>query len=162
MTAMTESLLVIYGAGAHARKVCHAWTQAGGRVEAFVDDDPAATTPVPGVAMRSASSLETMPANTALFVAIGRAEVRRRLVELYAGRGWRLPAVVHPRASVAPDARLDAGVFIGAGAVVESAAHIGRGAIVDIGALVDHDARIGAFAHLRAGMVCKAGSEWNE
>jgi len=100
MTAMTESLLVIYGAGAHARKVCHAWTQAGGRVDAFVDDDPAATSPVPGVALRSAASLETMPANTALFVAIGRADVRRRLVELYAGRGWRLPAVVHPRASV--------------------------------------------------------------
>jgi UDP-N-acetylbacillosamine N-acetyltransferase len=84
------------------------------------------------------------------------------LVELYARRGWRLPAVVHPRAYIAPDARLDDAVFVGAGAVVESAAHVGRGAIVDIGALVDHDARIAAFAHLRAGMVCAAGAEWNE
>ena len=158
---MTETLL-IYGAGAHARKVCHAWTLAGGRVEAFVDDDPAVASPVAGVPVRVATSLDTMPANTALFVAIGRAEARRRLVELYAGRGWRLPAVVHPRACIAPDARLEEGVFIGAGAVVESAAQIGRGAIVDIGALVDHDVRIAAFVHLRAGMVCAAGSEWNE
>lgn len=158
---MTEALL-IYGAGAHARKVCHAWTLAGGRVEAFVDDDPAAASPVPGVPVRPAAIVETMPANTALFVAIGRADVRRRLIELYAARGWRLPAVVHPRACIAPDARLDEGVFVGAGAVVESAAHLGRGAIVDIGALVDHDARVAAFAHVRAGMVCAAASEWNE
>jgi len=158
---MTEALL-IYGAGAHARKVCHAWTLAGGRVEAFVDDDPAAVSPVPGVALRPAASLETMPANTALFIAIGRPEARRRLTDLYAARGWRLPAVVHPRACIAPDARLDEAVFVGAGAVVESAAHIGRGAIVDIGALVDHDARVAAFAHVRAGMVCAAATEWNE
>jgi len=158
---MTEALL-IYGAGAHARKVCHAWTLAGGRVEAFVDDDPAAASPVPGVPVLAATFLGVMPGNAALFVAIGRAEARRRLVELYAGHGWRLPVVVHPYACIAPDARLDEGVFVGAGAVVESAAHIGRGAIVDIGALVDHDARIAAFAHLRAGMVCTAGSEWNQ
>lgn len=158
---MTEAL-VIYGAGAHARKVCHAWTLAGGRVEAFIDDDPAAASPVPGVPLRAPTSLDTMPANTALFVAIGRAEARRRLIERYAERGWRLPAVVHPRACVAPDARLEDGVFVGAGAVVESASQIGRGAIVDIGALVDHDGRIAPFAHLRAGMVCAAGREWNE
>jgi acetyltransferase-like isoleucine patch superfamily enzyme len=158
---MTEAL-VIYGAGAQARKVCHAWMLAGGRVEAFVDDNPLAASPVPGVELRKPGSLEGAPAGAALFVAIGRADVRRRLVELYAGRGWRLPAVVHPRASIAPDARLGDGVFVGAGAVVESAAQVGRGAIVDIGALVDHDARIAAFVHLRAGTVCGAGSEWNE
>jgi UDP-3-O-[3-hydroxymyristoyl] glucosamine N-acyltransferase len=158
---MTEALL-IYGAGAHARKVCHAWTLAGGRVEAFVDDDPGAHSPVAGVPVRAAASLDTMPAHTTLFVAIGRAETRRQLIERYLGRGWRLPAVVHPRACVAPDASIAEGVFVGAGAVVESAALIGRGAIVDIGALVDHDARIAAFAHLRAGMVCAAGCEWSE
>src|SRR6202008_962734 len=77
--AMTDALL-IYGAGAHARKVCHAWTLAGGGGgEAFADDAPAAVSPVPGFALRPANSLDTMPANTALFVAIGRAQVRRRL-----------------------------------------------------------------------------------
>ena len=158
---MTDALL-IYGAGAHARKVCHAWMLAGGRVEAFVDDEPAAASPVPGVELRPARSLAEPRAGVALFVAIGRADVRRRLVDLHGARGWRLPAVVHPRACVAPDARLVDGVFVAAGAVVESAAHIGQGAIVDIGALVDHDARVAAFAHLRAGTVCAAGSEWSE
>jgi len=158
---MTDALL-IYGAGAHARKVCHAWMLAGGRVEAFIDDDPAAASPVPGVELRAAASLGAPLPGNVLFVAIGRADVRRRLADVHAARGWRMPAVVHPRACVAPDAQLDEGVFVGAGAVIESAAHIGRGAIVDIGALVDHDARVAAFAHLRAGMVCAAGTEWNE
>jgi UDP-3-O-[3-hydroxymyristoyl] glucosamine N-acyltransferase len=64
--------------------------------------------------------------------------------------GWMLPPVVHPRAVIAPDARLGEGVFVAAGAVVESACDIGRGAIIDIGTLIDHECRIGAFAHLRA------------
>lgn len=154
--------LLIYGAGAHARKVCHAWRLAGGRVEAFVDDDPTAASPVPGIELRPASALPEPRAGLAVIVAIGRADVRRRLVDALIERGWRLPAVVHPRACVAPDARLEEGVFIAAGAVIESAAHIGRGAIVDIGALVDHDARVAAFSHVRAGKVCAAGGEWNE
>ena len=158
---MTDALL-IYGAGAHARKVCHAWRLGGGRVEAFVDDDPAAKSPVPGVELRLASSLPKPCDGLAMFVAIGHSEVRRRLVDLHRGRGWAMPSIVHPRACLAPDARLDEGVFVAAGAVIESAAHIGRGAIVDIGALVDHDARVAAFAHLRAGLVCAAGAEWNE
>ena len=158
---MTDALL-IYGAGAHARKVCHAWTLAGGRVEAFVDDDPAATSPVPGIVLQSAASLEAMASPGALFIAIGRSDTRRHLLESFAARGWQLPVVVHPRACIAPDARLEDGVFVGAGAVIESAAQVGRGAIVDIGALVDHDARIPAFAHLRAGAVCAAGTEWKE
>ena len=158
---MTDALL-IYGAGAHARKVCHAWRLAGGRVEAFFDDDLAAVSPVPGVELRPASSLPEPRAGLAMFVAIGRADVRRRLVDLHRGRGWAMPSIVHPRACIAPDALLDEGVFVAAGAIIESAAQIGRGAIVDIGALVDHDARVAAFAHLRAGMVCAAGAVWNE
>jgi len=158
---MTEALL-IYGAGAHARKVCQAWTLAGGRVEAFIDDNPLAVSPVPGIELRALAALERPPAGAALFVAIGNAEARRRLVELHARQGWKLPVVVHPRASIAPDAQLDEGVFVGAGAVIESAARIGRGAIVDIGALVDHDARVEAFAHLRAGTVCTAGQYFRQ
>ena len=154
--------LVIFGTGAHARKAYHCWTLAGGTVMAFADENPAATSPVPGVAVMSASDLDVLPPNGQLFVAIGRAEVRQRLMDRYAERGWQLPTLIHPRASVAPDSTLEAGVLVAAGAVVESGTRVGRGAIVDVGVIVDHDCCIAAFCHLRAGQVCAPASRWPE
>lgn len=148
----------IFGTGAHARKAYHCAVQGGDRVAAFIDDNPAAQAPVPGVPVQPAQ-LASAQAGT-LFVAIGRSEVRRRLMDEAAAQGWRLPPLVHPSASVAPDAVLGAGVLVAAGAVVDSGAHIGRGCIVDIGVLIDHDCEIAEFTHLRAGQVCAAGTRW--
>lgn len=151
----------IFGTGAHARKAAHCALRAGDAVAAFVDEDPAATSPLPGVPMLTALNGPTAASEGgALFVAVGRAEVRRRLMDTAAARGWRLPPLLHPLASVAPDAVLGDGVLVAAGAVVESGARIGRGAIVDIGVLVDHDAVVADFCHLRPGQVCPAGSVW--
>lgn len=157
---MTNKDLVIFGTGAHARKAWHCWTQSGGSVTAFADENPAAISPVPGVAVLGGTELEVPPPNGQLFVAIGRAEVRQRLMDRYALGGWQLPVLIHPRASVAPDARLEAGVLVAAGAVVESGTQVGRGAIVDVGVIVDHDCTIAAFCHLRAGQICPPASRW--
>ena len=149
----------IFGTGAHARKVCHAARRAGDVVAAFADENPAATSPVPGVAVLAATAWEqAVPGD--LFVAIGRADVRQRLMDRAAAAGWQLPPLVHPTASVAPDAMLGEGVFVAAGAVIESGARIGRGCIIDIGVLVDHDVEVAPYTHLRPGQVCPAGTRW--
>ena len=151
---------IIFGTGAHARKAGHCVLRAGDSVAAFVDENPAASSPLPGVPVLSADAWAAAPAGDALFVGIGRAEVRRRLMDAAAASGWRLPPLLHPLASVAPDAMLGDGVLVAAGAVVESGSHIGRGAIVDIGVLVDHDCVVADFCHLRPGQVCPSGSHW--
>jgi PglD N-terminal domain len=149
----------LFGTGAHARKAFHIAVRGGDRVAAFVDEKPGAQAPVPGVpVLPLLPQVGTTPGS--LFVAIGRAEVRRRLMDEAAASGWRLPPLVHPTASVAPDAVLGEGVMVAAGAVVESGSQLGRGCIVDIGALVDHDCDIAEFSHLRAGQVCAAGTRW--
>lgn len=145
--------LFIFGTGAHARKVYHCAVGCGYRVVAFVDENLAAAAPIEGVALLGAAALPLPAAGDCGFVAIGRADVRRRLMDWLNRLDWSLPALVHPAAWVAPDARLGAGVLVAAGAVVETAAAIGRGAIVDIGVLVDHDCDVGAFCHLRPGEV---------
>lgn len=151
----------IFGTGAHARKAAHCAQRAGRTVVAFVDENPTATSPLPGVPLLTAATWAAADgAGGALFVAIGRADVRQRLMDDAAARGWRLPPLLHPMAAVAPDALLGDGVLVAAGAVVESGARIGRGAIVDIGVLVDHDAVVADFCHLRPGQVCPAGSVW--
>lgn len=159
-TYSSDTPLVIFGTGAHARKAFHCWTLAGGRVSAFVDENTDATSPVPGLHVIPAADVGQLTSPGLLFIAIGRADVRERLMDYYSQRGWQLPTLTHPHASVAPDARLDAGVIIAAGAVVESGSEVGRGTIVDVGAIVDHDCRIAAFSHVRAGQVCQAMTHW--
>lgn len=149
----------LFGTGAHARKAFHIAVLGGDQVAAFVDEKPDAQAPVPGVPVVSALLLASAAPGD-LFVAIGRADVRLRLMDEAAASGWRLPSLVHPSASVAPDAVLGEGVMVAAGAVVESGTHIGRGCIVDIGVLIHHDCEIAAFTHLRAGQVCAAGTRW--
>ena len=145
--------LFIFGTGAHARKVYHCAVGSGYQVVAFVDENPAAVVPIPGEHVVHATALPEPAAGDCMFVAIGRADVRRRLMERLGAQGWSLPALVHSAAWVAPDARMGAGALVAAGAVVDTAAVIGRGAIVDIGVLVDHECDVGAFCHLRPGEV---------
>ena len=150
---------VIFGTGVHARKAFHAAELSGDSVAAFVDENPAAQAPVPDVPVRPAALLAAMPLAD-LFVAVGRADVRRRVMDEAAALGWRLPPLLHPGACVASDAVLGDGVLVAAGAVVESGVRIGRGCIVDIGVLIDHDCEVAEFTHLRAGQVCAAGTRW--
>lgn len=144
--------LFIFGTGMLARKVYHCASGAYD-VVAFVDEDPAARAPIPGAQVIDAAVLPEPSAGDCMFIAIGRTDVRRRLMDRLGGQGWHLPALVHVTAWVAPDAQLGAGVLVAAGAIVETASVIGRGAIVDIGVLVDHECDVGAFCHLRPGEV---------
>lgn len=157
---MMNMELLIFGTGAHARKVYHCAVQLNYRVRAFVDENSAAVAPIDGVPVLSvtqALALAKVATDSALFVAIGRDDVRRRLLDRFGTAGFALPALVHPRAYVAPDARLAEGVLVAAGAIVETGATIARGAIVDVGVIVDHDCQIGEFCHLRPGYVCAPG-----
>jgi|CXWL01.1.fsa_nt_gi hypothetical protein len=147
------SHLFIFGTGAHARKVYHYAVRGGWKVVAFVDEAHAAVAPIPALPVWKLADLGAPPNDAAMFIAIGRADVRLRLMDRMGEAGWKLPALVHGSAWIAPDARLGDGVLVAAGAVVESATVIERGAIVDIGVLLDHDCRVGAFCHLRAGEV---------
>lgn len=144
--------LFIFGTGSHARKIFRCADALGWPVAGFVDEAADACAPVKGLPVFHASAV-ARSANAAMFVAIGRAVVRRRLLDELRQAGWRLPALVHPSAWVSPDAEIGDGVFVGAMAVVESGSTVEQGAIVDIGVLVDHDCRIGAFAHLVPGTV---------
>lgn len=147
------SRLYIFGTGPHARKVYHYAIAGGWNVVGFVDEAAGVTAPVPAVPVVPLSELRAPSDGTAMFIAIGRADVRRRLMDRMGEAGWKLPALVHGSAWVAPDASLGEGVLVAARAVVETATVIGRGAIIDIGVLLDHECRVGAFCHLRAGQV---------
>jgi len=154
-----ESELLIFGTGAHARKVYQCALLMKYTVRAFVDESPAARAPFEGLEVVSPDNARACVGEKAcIFVAVGCADVRRRLMDQFLAAGWVLPVLVHPNAYVAPDVKLAEGVLVAAGAVVETGSTIGRGSIIDIGVIVDHDCCIGEFVHLKAGVMCQPGT----
>ena len=143
--------LVIFGAGAHARKLWHYATTLGLQVSAFMDDNPQAVSPCPNIPCVSVLEASVFGGGQHFVVAIGNAVVRKRLLEDFEAKGWIAVALIHPTAYVAPDARIRAGAVVCAHAVVETGACIGIGTIVDVGVIVDHDCVVGAYCHLMAG-----------
>lgn len=148
----------IIGTGGYSRKAFQAIAAREEKVCGFVDENPDAVSPVAGLPVCRPGAWPSARQGERAFVAIGRPEVRRRLMDKLGADGWLLPPLVHPTAWVAPDVQLADGVFVGAQAAIESAAAIGRGCIVDTGTVVDHDARLDDFVHLRPGMVARPGA----
>ena len=147
---------IMLGAGGHARVVLHLAQALGYEVFGVCDPTlPAGETwlGIPALGADEAI-LEHAPGDVVLLNGLGAAPggvIRMRLDRDWSARGYRFPALVHPFSHVAPDAHLEAGVQVMAGAIVQSGARIGRGSIVNTRASVDHDCRIGAGTHIAPG-----------
>jgi acetyltransferase EpsM len=149
--------LIVIGGGQHARVVVEAartrldlWNVVG-----FTDPVPCPDTSTRlgltwlgtdeeylacGVAARSCCILGFCT----LDVSAHRADTVARYQQ--AGHSWA--TVVHERAWVSPSARLGQGVFVAAGAVVNTGAHIGDHCVVNSGAVVEHDVCLGDFVQV--------------
>lgn len=84
---------------------------------------------------------------------------RRDLFERFKGLGYRFAMVRHPSAIVARDAKLDEGVQLMAGAIVQTGARLGRNVIVNTAASVDHDCSIADHAHIAPGATLSGAVE---
>ncbi len=148
--------LVILGAGTHARVVldCLRAMGRGGEVLGMIE--------VLGDRRRWGKTLDgcrilggfpALRRSGASQAALGLGDNARRAELMVVARRHRLrlPALVHPHASVSPRARLGPGAVVLAGAVVVTGARIGAGVIVNTGATVDHDGRVGSCAHIAPG-----------
>ena len=84
-----------------------------------------------------------------LFVAIGNAELRERIMNRFAGRHF--PVLIHPSAVVAHGVNIGEGSAVMAGAVINSGARVGKGCIINTSSSVDHDCVVGDYTHISVG-----------
>ena len=148
--------IVVVGAGGHARVLADAIRVAGKyTVHGFVDQvknrrgEAFAGAQILGGDEILDDLLRSGVEHAA--VAIGDNDARRRIGAELIKRGFRLPAVVHPSATVAADVVLGDGSLVCAGAVINPATRIGQLAIINTSASVDHDCSIGAGVHIAPG-----------
>lgn len=147
---MSARALVLIGGGEHARVVAEAAGLSGWDVLGCLD--PVRTAALPWLGDDGSA----VPDGASLIIAFaGRpgGDNRRQAVERWSARDARWATVIHPAATVSPSARIAAGAFIGARALVHTGASVEAHAIVNSGAVIEHDCLIGAGAHVAPGAV---------
>lgn len=150
---MPTDACIVVGAGGHALVVMDALQRAHPQARglAFADDDTALRGRVLLGRAVLGPPASVVHDGVCFHVAIGRNEVRVRLIVRLRELGGQPQTVLHPAAIVSPHATLGAAVFVAAGAVVAPAATIGDGCIVNHGAVVDHECVLGEGVHIAPG-----------
>ncbi|MEO0513109.1 MAG: acetyltransferase [Planctomycetota bacterium] len=146
MTAIGGDIWIL-GSGGHGVVVRALVEACGGRVLGFAGDGP------PGDAARGHPfvSVDDLPADARIALAIGDNAPRRAAGERLEAGGWSLASLVHPRATLETSVVVGPGAAVCLGAVLAAGVELGTGAIVNSGAVVDHECRVGVFAHVAPG-----------
>lgn len=145
--------VILIGAGGHATVVAQCAQLTDTPIQGVYDDSPNARLlsrpEAPTLLGSIADFVNTQPEHWIL--ALGNLETRRAILDQGAQRA--APPLIHPSASVAPDAEISEGVYIGPGAIIHASARIKAHAIINSGAIIEHDCTIDTNTHVAPGAV---------
>lgn len=139
--------LIIIGASGHGKVVADIAALNGYKDIVFLDNDPEIKTCI-GYPVLGPDKM-TSEIDGDVFVAVGNAETRKRLMER--DKAKLFPVLIHPNAIVAKGVELGAGTVVMAGAVINPEAQIGKGCIINTSSSVDHDCVVGDYVHISVG-----------
>lgn len=158
-THSSNSQILLYGAGGHAKTVLEMVQAIGAfRLAGIVDDNAALVgTSVLGIpVIGTREILPQLFAQGLRLAANGvggiiNLNLREQLFDLLAGSGFAFPILQHPRATVEPSAQIFDGVQIFANAYVGSSSVLHEKCMINTGAVVSHDCEIGRYTHIAPG-----------
>ncbi|MCS7011345.1 MAG: NeuD/PglB/VioB family sugar acetyltransferase [Anaerolineales bacterium] len=151
--------LLLYGAGGHAKSVMEIVRQCGEYAIAGIVDDNAALIGKRVLDIPVLGTRAILPALAAQGVTLAAngvggildIRVRIKVFSLLEAAGFSFPALIHPRATVEPSARVGEGVQVFANAYVGAEAELRPRCMVNTAAVVSHDCVIGEYAHIAPG-----------
>ena len=139
--------ITIIGASGHGKVVADIAKLNGYEEIVFLDDNEQVKVcgkyPVVGDSKNAAN------VDNDIFVAIGNADIRKRIMEPYPDKTF--PVLIHPHAVIADDVIIGKGTVIMAGTIVNSDVVIGKGCILNTSSSVDHDCIVGDYTHVAVG-----------
>lgn len=147
MGGPTLNRLIIIGASGHGKVVADIARLNGYTDIVFLDDNEELKTCAGYSVLGSVSMIDELDGD--MFVAVGNATIRKRLMERYSYREF--PVLVHPKAVVADSVKLGKGTVVMAGAVINPDTTIGQGCIINTSSSVDHDCVISEYVHVSVG-----------
>ncbi len=89
----------------------------------------------------------------AFIIGIGDNRIRENISKKILAKNERMPAVIHPSASVSDKVQIGFAVFIARNASINPLAVIGDCAIINTAAVIEHECVIGSAAHIAPGTV---------
>lgn len=156
--------LIIIGARGWGREVLWAVesnkSSFGMTVKGFLDDDVHALDGLNGKFPPILSSVEDYEVCTddLFFCALGDADVRKHYAEIIERKGGRFVSIIHPKASVSPNAVIGDGSYIDENVTLSDNVHVGRHAIVQRLSTLGHDMKIGDYVTIGAYTFCGGNS----
>lgn len=87
-----------------------------------------------------------------IILGFGDCKGRLKLTNLLKSRGFFLISAIHPDAVISKDAYLNAGVMVGAGAVIDPFVTIGESCIINRGVLIGHESIIEDCVNIAPGV----------
>ena len=141
--------LIIIGAGGHGKVIADIGRKNGYKEILFLDDY--AEQKNIGCYKIVGKSNQFVDYDCDMFVAIGNAAVRQKILEKIKAEGKTIATLIHPNAVIGEDVIIGKGTAIMAGTVINSGSVIGEGCIINTCASVDHDNRIGNYVHVSVG-----------
>jgi sugar O-acyltransferase (sialic acid O-acetyltransferase NeuD family) len=162
-----SSPLIVVGCGGFGREVIQIVAAANRRehrwqVEGVVDDGPdrRALDHLAALGVRHLgpiTELTSRQTSCQVVVAIGSPTTRARIVSQLSQLPVTFPTIVHPDATVAPDAELGAGTIVAPGARISTNVRIGTHVHIDQNATVGHDSLLADFVRINP-LACVGGT----
>lgn len=152
------SKLIIIGAGGHGRVVAET-AELEGRWDdiAFLDDRNDTDTVLGHKIIGKLNEYARFAGKyDYAIVSLGDNEKRMDLIQKLLKAGYKVPVIIHPKATVSKYSEIKDGSVILAGAVVNTGVSIGRGCIININSCIDHDCAIYDGAHVCSGAVVRS------
>lgn len=152
-----ENLLII-GAGGHGRVVAET-VELEGRWDniAFLDDRTDVDMVLGHKIIGKIDDYKSLKGQyESAIVCIGNNEKRLGLIKDILKVGYKVPVIIHPKASVSKYCNIENGSVILAGVVINTGTNLGMGCIININSCVDHDCVIGDGTHVCSGAVVRS------
>lgn len=139
--------LIIIGASGHGKVIADIAKLNGYRDIVFADDNINIKKCLDYPIIGTTSMIEDLEGD--VFIAIGDAKARRKIMERYSKR--QFPVLIHPHAVVCEGTEIGMGSVVMAGVVINPSVKVGKGVIINTSSSVDHDCVIGDFVHIAVG-----------
>lgn len=147
-----ERRLIIAGAGGHGKVVADIAKKMNRYTRiVFLDDNENVKNvlgyPVVGTMKFSDFQKEI----DEVIVAVGNAQVRKKLQNQYEKMGVKIATLIHPQAIIGTNVVIGTGTVVMAGTVINCETNIGKGNIINTSASVDHECVTDEFVHISVG-----------
>jgi len=157
-----EKPVIICGVGGHARVIADSLIKSKRKILGFIAPNSDYQESIFGLKILGDDTyLGNYSVNEVVLAngigSLPRQDRRWNFASEMRSKGYSFTKVIHSSVIIGESIKLEEGVQIMAGSVIQTNVSIGSDTIINTGVLIDHDCNIGKECHIAPGVVCSGG-----